>query len=103
MIDKSGVFKCDYCGDKPKSFFGEFNISTGNHILCEENAMLKLRLTGNVCPVCFTNSWEPCPKETPNAVEDPVVADGWMVCGMCQVTEGLVRMSSKLTDIFLAE
>jgi len=30
-----------------------------------------------VCEVCFTSSWAPCPEGTPDAVPD---GQGWMVC-----------------------
>src|SRR3990167_1358997 len=42
------------------------------------------------CGVCFTSAYAPCEEGTPNAVRDPSIPDGWMVCQMCACHEQLL-------------
>lgn len=37
-----------------------------------------------ICEVCFTDSWEPCPPNTPDAVPN-ISKDGYMICGYCHL------------------
>lgn len=40
MITRAGNFWCEYC----KGSQGEFHESTGNHVLCDDNAKLRARI-----------------------------------------------------------
>ena len=61
-----------------------------------------------VCDVCWTDSWQPCEQGTPNAIPDPSVVGGWMICEYCQLYEkyenGLINYNNLLNklDVLIA-
>ena len=44
----------------------------------------------DVCEVCFTSSWDPCPEGTTGAVPDG--PGQWKVCGMCQIEDAYTAL-----------
>lgn len=44
-------------------------------------------MSKKICGVCFTDSWQPCPEGTPEAIKDD--NGGFMVCGYCRLEEAL--------------
>ena len=61
-----------------------------------ENLRRKLsaaRITA--CPVCWTNSWQPCEEDYSNALKDPTTS-GWMFCGYCQLQAGYEQIRREL-------
>lgn len=48
----------------------------------------KLSLRGKVgCDICWTDSWQPCEPDTPDAINNPEF--GWMVCECCRLADQL--------------
>mgnify|MGYP001608435245 CR=1 FL=1 len=72
-------------------------------ILLQEVERLEGRLQGQayVCSVCWTNSYEPCGKGTPDAVQQPDTDEhetSWWRCLCCWQIRLLTEQNDKLTQ-----
>ena len=84
--DKRDLWANDYF-QRPMKHLEANNNDLKQRLAAREQELASLKQYS--CEVCFTSSFAPCPEGTPNAVRDPKITDGWMVCQMCDCHEQL--------------
>lgn len=51
------------------------------------------------CEVCFTDSFDPVPQGTPDAIRDPNHEEKWVRCGYCFEHAEVVRSKAELAAL----
>lgn len=81
---------------KPKKYIKKTNLFKENddHKKTNKN-YFKENKASDICGVCFTSSWSPCPPGTPNSSPDG--SGGYRICSYCNLIKELERISRKLS------